>query len=201
MEHERSYFETFREVSRILTSTLDIQEVVRSIAHLTTEAARVKGCSILLLKPKENRLELLANHGLSERYLQKGPLDADRSLAESLQGVPVRIRDVVTDPRVQYPAEAQAEGIASMLSVPMRLKGRIIGVLRLYSENPHDFPEPEVEFASALAELGAVALENARLYSQLRRDYEKLVVDFSTWFDAGVSALREVFPSQGQGKV
>jgi len=112
----------------------------------------------------------------------------DRSLTESLKGVPVRIRDVTADARVQYPVEAQAEGIASMLSVPMFLKDNVIGVLRLYSESTSDFPEEEVEFASALAELGAIALENARLYSGLREQHESLMGDFTTWFETGRGA-------------
>ncbi len=193
MEREHSYFKAFQEISRILTSTLDIGEVTHHIASLTAEAAQVKGCSILLLDRKKHRLELIANHGLSERYLTKGPLDSDRSLAESLKGEAVCISDIGTDPRVQYPAEAQAEGIASMLSVPMFLKGGVIGVLRLYSERSSEFPDHEVEFASALAELGAIALENARLYSSLRDRHENLIVDFNTWFEAGVDALKETF--------
>jgi GAF domain-containing protein len=197
MEHDRSYFRTFREVSRSLTSTLDIAEVTHLIARLTAEAANVKGCSIFLLKERNKRLELIANHGLSQQYLQKGPLDADRSLAECLDGKPVHAFDVLTDPRVQYPAEARAEGIASMLSVPMVLKDRMIGVLRLYTSSPHHFPEDEVDFASALAELGAIALENARLHSHLRDRHENLMVDFNTWFEAGVSTVRGVYPSPG----
>ncbi len=196
MEHEHSYFQTFRETCRVLTSTLDIGEVIQLIARLTAEAARVKGCTIRLLNEKERRLNLIASHGLSERYLQKGPIDVDRSLTESLKGVPVRIRDVTTDARVQYPSEAQAEGIASMLSVPMFLKGNVIGVLRLYSESPRDFPEEEVEFASALAELGAIALENARLYSSLRDQHENLMGDFTTWFETGATTPRGISPNQ-----
>lgn len=194
MKLSEGYFRTFREISRILTSTLDISEVTHLIARLTAQAARVKGCSILVLKEKEKRLELIASHGLSGRYLQKGPLDADRSLTECLRGKVVRVHDVRTDFRVQYPAEAEAEGIASMLSAPMILRDRVIGVLRLYAQTPRDFPEEEVEFASALAELGAIALENARLYSQLRDQHENLVVDFNAWFEAGVGVLEAVLP-------
>ena len=71
--------------------------VTSRIARLTAEAAGVKGCTLRLLNQKEGRLELIASHGLSDRYLQKGPIDVDRSLTESLKGFPVRIRDVTTD--------------------------------------------------------------------------------------------------------
>ena len=130
---------------------------------------------------------------MSEAFLKKGPLSADKSLAESLKGVPVQIRDVATDPRVQYPKELQAEEIASILSVPMVLKESVIGVLRLYSEISRDFREEEIGFATALAELGAIALENARLYSQLKDEHDTLKTDFSTWFEAGAGTIKAIF--------
>ncbi len=60
-------------------------------------------------------------------------MDADKSIAETLDGQTVLILDTSNDSRVQYPEEAKKEGIASVLSVPITVKGQIIGVLRIYT--------------------------------------------------------------------
>jgi GAF domain-containing protein len=57
------------------------------------------------------------------------------------------------------------------------IKGRIIGVLRLYTSQPRNSSQEEIGFFEALAEMGALAIENARMYEQLRKDYENLMSD------------------------
>ena len=104
-------------------------------------------------------------------------MDADRSIAEAMQGKTVSVYDITQDPRAQYPEEARAEGIASMVSVPVAIKGRIIGVLRLYTSSPREFGEDELNFAEALAEMGAIAIENARMYERIKKDYESVMSD------------------------
>ena len=93
----------------------------------------VKACTIFLLDKNLNKLNVSASHGLSEAYLRKGPLDADKSIAETLGGQIVLILDMSSDTRVQYPEEAKREGIVSVLSVPISVKDQMIGVLRIYT--------------------------------------------------------------------
>jgi GAF domain-containing protein len=57
------------------------------------------------------------------------------------------------------------------------IKGRIIGVLQFYTSQPRNFSQEETGFFEALAEMGALAIENARMYEQLRKDYENLMSD------------------------
>jgi GAF domain-containing protein len=75
---------------------------------------------------------------------------------------------------VQYREQAKREGIASILSVPMKLRDRVIGVVRVYAADKHDFTDDEIDFVMAIANLGAIALENARLYDSVSRDYNAL---------------------------
>ena len=65
-------------------------------------------------------MDEVASFGLSQRFLQKGPVDAERSVAEALEDTIVMIADCRTDPRVRYPAAHSEEGIVSMLTVPLR---------------------------------------------------------------------------------
>ncbi|MBI4640227.1 MAG: GAF domain-containing protein [Candidatus Tectomicrobia bacterium] len=180
---EMEYFTVFREISKVITSTLEPKEVLKSIVEHVTEATGAKGSSLRLLDEKRYTLELVASHGLSDTYLRKGPVDAEKSAAETLQGKVVPVFDATTDPRVEYPKEAKAEGIASILSVPLIVREKVIGVLRIYTDTPHVFMEEEIEFVSALADQSAIAIENARLHAQVKESYTTLMNDVYHWFE------------------
>jgi GAF domain-containing protein len=145
---------------------------------------------VRLLTPTGQRLELAAATGLSQAYLSKGSVDVDRSAMDQkvLQGEVVTIYDVASDPGYQYPQEALKEGIRSILSVPMIAPDRsnpkghkAIGVLRVYSSQPHRFGDDEVSFLQIIAGLGAIALQNARLYYALDRRVDSLQPDENGW--------------------
>ena len=174
---EKCYFSSFREVVKAVNSTLEVQEVLNLLVNRVVQVMELKACAIRLLHAKKRTLELVAWHGLSEGYIQKGPVDADRSIADAMQGKMVVVDNIVQDPRAQYPEAAAAEGIVSMVSVPLSVKGRIIGVMRLYSGEPRAFSEEELEFAESLAEIGAIAIENAKMYERIKKDYESVMSD------------------------
>jgi len=174
---EKVFFESFREVVKAIHSTLDIRQVLQMLATKVSQVMNLKGCAIRLLDPTKRTLELVAAHGLSEKYISKGAVAADRSIAEAMEGKTVSIYNATKDPRAQYKKEAEEEGIYSIVSVPFSIKGRIIGVLRFYTSQPRNFSQEEIGFFEALAEMGALAIENARMYEQLRKDYENLMSD------------------------
>ncbi|MCU0588382.1 MAG: GAF domain-containing protein [Syntrophobacteraceae bacterium] len=166
--NEIQYLKAVTEVAKTLSSTLDAARVLELIVTRVASTLRVQACSLRLLNPATGRLELAVSHGLSPAYLGKGPVDRDKSIASSMDGEVVSILDASTDPRLQYPDEARREGIASILSVPVFLKDKVIGVLRLYSTAPRKFSGSEIELAQSMAEFGALALQNARLHESLR---------------------------------
>lgn len=174
---EKFYFTPFRQVVKAISSTLDLHEVMELMVKNVTSVMGLKACAIRLLDPQTKRLELLAARGLSEQYIEKGPVKADQSIAEAMKGKTVWIRDAREDQRAQYQKEAIAEGIASIVSVPLDLRGRIIGVLRLYTSEPREFSPEELDFAQALAEIGAIAIENARMHESIKKDYEAVMDD------------------------
>jgi signal transduction protein with GAF and PtsI domain len=182
---EMGYFRSFRDVCRVVNSSLDVDEVLNLITENIVKALNVKSCAIRLLDRRRQTLEVSASHGLSHAYLIKGPLDADRSIAETLGGKSILIYDTAKDSRLQYPEEAKREGIASILSVPLSVKGHVIGVLRIYTSEPRNFSEDENEFISGLAEMGGIAIDNARMHGELKTDHERLVHDVHEWFEFG----------------
>jgi signal transduction protein with GAF and PtsI domain len=175
------YFNSFREIVKAIHSTLDIREVLQLLAAKVTQVMNLKACAVRLLDPAKRNLELVTAHGLSEKYLSKGAVDADRSIAKAMEGKTVSIYNAMEDPRAQYQKEAAEEGIYTIVSVPSTIKGRIIGVLRLYTSQPRSFSAEEIGFLEALAEMGALAIENARMYERLRKDYEILMSDILTF--------------------
>jgi GAF domain-containing protein len=174
---ELEFLRALQQVSRAINSTLELQKVLDLLVMTATTALNIKGAAVRLLGDKTRKMELVASFGLSDAYLNKGPVEADRSIAEAFAGTPVCIFDVCKDPRAQYPEAAVKEGIASILSVPISLRGKVIGVLRYYTGAPREFTEDEISFATILAEQAALAMENARMFQKLKGEYEAMTSD------------------------
>jgi len=174
---ELEFFKALQQVSKAINSTLELQKVLDLLVMTATTTLDIKAAAVRLLDEKHRKMELVASYGLSNAYIDKGPVEADRSIAEALAGTPVCIFEVCTDPRAQYPEAAVKEGIASILSVPISLKGKVIGVLRFYTDTPREFTDDEISFATILAEQAALAMENARMFQKLKGEYEAVTSD------------------------
>jgi len=180
------------EVSRAINSSLDPQEVLQTIVRQAAQVLAAKGASLRMLDMHGERLEERAAYGLSEAYVRKGPVDLEHSPVDRavLEGREVFVSEADFEGELQYPAEARREGIRSILCVPLLIRGRPLGVLRVYSGARYEFSSSEREFLASLASQGAVAIENARLFEHLRRDYEDLTKAVWTWYDWGERAPR-----------
>jgi signal transduction protein with GAF and PtsI domain len=183
-DHSRSLrlFRILRDVTTAILSSLHSREIVDMILEKVMEIMQVRGCSLRLINETTRELDLMAHRGLSEAFLGKGPVSADRSLGEGLQGHPVFIADVAHDPRVQYPLELTKEGIASILSLPITAQSRVIGVLRLYGGEGREYGQDEVAFLLALAEIAGIVIVNAKLYEKTAYDLDfwETTVDYLT---------------------
>ena len=177
------YFRALHEITRAILSTLDSKQVIELIIERVTDLMHVKAAALRLINESTNELELIGSKGLSDRFLTKGAPHADRSIQETLKGVPVLIEDTTSDPRLEYPAETVAEGIASILSLPIIAQRREIGVLRVYSAHKRAYSQEDVTFLSAVAEIAGVVIMNTRLY-------EKTQYDLSFW-NATLGYLQE----------
>lgn len=171
---ERSYYQSLYEVAAAVNSARTPDSVLCSIVENVAKAMNSKGCSLMLLTPDKKLLFHAAAYGLSDAYIKKGLLSAEKSIAEALEGKPVSVLDAASDERIQYREEAKREGIASIFSVPIKLRGEIIGVIRVYSAEQRQFSQDDSYFISAVANLGAISLENARLYESCLRDVDTL---------------------------
>lgn len=176
--------DTFDEIKTAIGSTLNLREVLELIVQGVVKVMKVKGSTLSLLDKKREKLRVFAYHGLSKNYVEKGPLDSSKSIAETiLDGKHTWVKDASTDPRVQYPTEALREGIVSILSTPLIVRNKVIGALRVYTGEPREFSDEEVKFLYGFAEQVAMAVENARSYEDVKDEYEALRDDLWDHFD------------------
>lgn len=178
---ENSYYQSLYEVAAVLNSAHTPESVLRSIVEMTAQAMGAKGCSLMLLTPDRKLLLHTVAYGLSDWYVRKGPVSADKSISDALEGKPVAVLDATEDERIQYREQAKKEGIASILSAPMMLREEIIGVIRIYTAEPCHFTMDDMYFVGVVANLGAIALENARLYDAVQKDYEAFRLEMLEW--------------------
>jgi len=163
-EKATGYLRTFFDVTQTMFSSLSLKEILKILVKKTVSAIGAKAGSLRLIDEQTKRLELVASYNLSKKYLNKGPLNSDQSIPEVMEGKVVLVKEAYNDLRVQYRAEKIREGIDTILSVPVVATDKVIGVLRLYSEKPRDYSDEEIEFVSALAEMGGLAIANAKIY-------------------------------------
>ena len=172
-EHLINY-ETMVKVTKAISHSREPEEVVLMTVESIKTALGAKGCSLFLINRKTDELRLAAAYGLSDEYINKGPVSALRSIAQSLEEGPVAIYDVMDDPRIQYPKEAQKEGIASLLSVPIVVGGNLIGAMRVYTSEPWEFTLEDVNFVQALAQIAGMAIYMAKHNKGLKSSIDVL---------------------------
>ncbi len=167
MERQVHFLGELREISRLVNSTLDLDQIIGAIVDKLPEVMAVMGCTVRLLHPATNRLQLVAASGLSQSYLERGSIKGEDSIFKVLKGEPVAIYDATTDPRVDFHQAIRDEGIKSILAVPITDGSEVIGVLRLLTREHRSFSDSEISFAMAVAEEGGSAIQKARTYRQI----------------------------------
>lgn len=156
-------------VTMMLAESRDLTKVLNRTAEVVCEVMQAKASSIRLVDVERDELVIKAVFNLSPTYLNKGAIrfstaEIDR-VALSARGFEY-VRDMTTDPRVQYPTESAREGNVSMLSAGMRYKGKPIGVLRVYTGEERHFTPFQIDLLKAVASQAAAAIENARLVTE-----------------------------------
>jgi len=163
------------EVSREISSILDVEELLRRAAELVKRVIDYQIVSIMLYDEEQK----IFRHRLDVKHGQRVQGKLRVAATEGIVGAaatlrePVLVPDVTTDPRyLMVNPETRSE-----LAIPMIFKGKVIGVLDLESPQLHYFTEEHVQTLTILAANLAVSLENARLYEQLARDEARMERD------------------------
>jgi signal transduction protein with GAF and PtsI domain len=175
LSKEKKYLKVFEEITKAVSSTLNVKEVLGLVVKKIPEVMNLKAATIRLLDHTGKKLVLTAASGLSEKYLSRGPIDTEENVINALNEKPVAIYDIASDDRIKYKEEAAAEGIISILTLPVMARGKVLGILRLLSDEKRKFSQQEIDFSASLAEQSGIAIENATMYEKTKKNYDDIM--------------------------
>lgn len=164
------YLKTISKLSEAFATARNRGELLDLIFQSAMDTLKAKAACLYLVEAGRDVLLPVAQKGLSDTYFHSRKSMLARKILSIVQKEGYFFsRDASSDSRLAYPEEKKAEGIASILAVPVRVKGRIIGVFCLFTGRPRDFSADERQFLSWLAQQGGGVMEHARLIDQLRQ--------------------------------
>ena len=185
IEHARLYEETRKKalqfdslvkVSQSITSESYLDQILNLIVVVTAEMMDSKICSIMILDEKGKELVIRATQSLSEEYKKKPNVKVDSSISGEVikSKKPLAVYNVCEEKKYSYRDLAAKEGLTSMLSVPMVVKDKAIGIINVYTKDPHDFVQEEIDVLQMVANQAAVAIENTKLMEEAIKAKEAL---------------------------
>jgi two-component system sensor histidine kinase HydH len=160
------------EISKAIASGLYLEDVLRLIVTVTAKLMDSKICSLWILDEKDQKLKLKATQSISEEYLKERSLAMGEGVVGyvALHNQPMAIFNVLEEPLYKEKELAKKEGLFSMLSVPMCIKERVIGVINCYTSSLHSFSKSEEEMLTTVANQAAICIENSGLMETLDID-------------------------------
>jgi len=168
-----SGLEALSKISKAISSDLYLEDLLKLIVSVTAQALGSNLCSLMLLND-EGRLVIRATQTVSENYMKKPPIKLGEGISGKVaaQNRPLAVYDLQKDKDYKYKEIAQSEGIVSLLCVP--LKGKVIGVLNLYTSAPHKFTKSETHVLSSVAAQAALVIQNTELMVKTKIIQEEL---------------------------
>jgi signal transduction protein with GAF and PtsI domain len=166
------------EISQAISSDQYLDDILKLIVTVTAKVMGSKICSLWILDEKEKVLKIRATQAISEEYLKERSL----KLGEGVVGyvaerkTPLAILDVLKEPRYKEKDLARKEGLVSMLSVPLIVKDKVIGVINVYTSHPHEFTETERDILTVVANQAAICIESTELMVKTKVIQEELEV-------------------------
>jgi len=170
--------DTLSQVSETVTSNRLIDDILQLIVTMTAQMMNSKICSIMLLDQPTGELRIVATQSLSEQYRLKPSLKIGQSISGRAvqERRPMIVPDVTRERGYMYPDMARKEGLCSLLSVPMLVRDKAVGVINSYTSVPHAFTGEEVKLMQAIANQAAIAIEHTTLLEKSFEMQEALAV-------------------------
>jgi diguanylate cyclase (GGDEF)-like protein len=164
--------QAFNDIGRSLTSTLDVKEVLELIMQKVSEVLRPGNWSLLLLDEPGRELHFEVAVGEGSERLKPLRLPVGEGIAGWVvrEGQPVLLEQARADPRFSPRFdEVVGRRTGSVLAVPLRSKGRVLGVMELLNpEGQRAFDPEDLRTLAALSDYAAIAIENARNFERIR---------------------------------
>ena len=178
MTRKARQLDTLSLVSETVVSNRVIEDVMQLIVTMTAQMMQSKICSIMLLDHPTGELRIVATQSLSEQYRLKPNLKIGQSISGRAvqERRPIIVPNVIHDRNYMYPDMAKKEGLCSLLSIPMMICEKAVGVINSYTSTPHMFTTDEVKLMQAIANQAAIAIEHTTLIEKSFEMQEALAV-------------------------
>lgn len=178
MRQKARQLDTLSQVSETVASNRLIDDILQLIVTMTAQLMNSKICSIMLLDESSGELRIAATQSLSEEYRRKPNLKIGQSISGRAvrERRPIIVQDVTRERSYVYQDLARKESLCSLLSLPMLIKDKAVGVINSYTSIPHTFTQDEIKLMQSIANQAAVALENTKLVEKSFEMQEALMV-------------------------
>ena len=170
MAEAKHYFKTFCRLSQAFGTAATQDELLGLIVQYAIDTMEGKAACLFLADERQDIFVPVAQKGLSQNYLHANPMKAKGIVKSLSKNGYLSFRDATTDPRLENHDAKKAEGIASILTLSVRVRDRTIGVLSLYTASQRDFTSDEIDFLRALADQGGIAIEKTRLLERIQKN-------------------------------
>ena len=163
-------------ISRAITSDQYIEDILRLIVIVTAKVMNSEVCSLWLLDEKSKTLTIRATQSIDSDYIRERSV----KLGEGVVGYVAQhnklyeVKNVLEEPRFKEKDLARKMGLFSMLSVPMSVKDRMIGVINCYTSVAHTFTDTEKNLFTTVANQAAVSIFNTELMVKTKVIQEEL---------------------------
>ena len=167
-QHLKTKLVAIHDLSHEMTLSPSVEQVTETVLDIIERVLGFETYGLALVDEDQNELYQLAARGIDVEAILNLPLDGEKGIAVAAarSGEPIYAPDVRDHP--EYLAVRTTT--QSELAVPLKVKGRVIGVLNVESDEVDAFSQGDAELLSTLAAQAAVAFENARLYEEAQRE-------------------------------
>jgi len=172
----KKQIEALSEISQAISSDRYLDDILKLIVTVTANVMGSKICSLWILDEKQRVLRIRATQTMSEEYLKERTLRLGEGIVGYVaqQNKALAILDVLKEPRYKEKGLAKKESLVSMLSVPLTVKDKVIGVINCYTSYPHEFNETERAVLTAVASQAAICIVNTELMVKTKVIQEEL---------------------------
>jgi two-component system NtrC family sensor kinase len=175
-----SIYRVLREISASIHSETRVKDVLDIIVKKSVHALNARGAAIRILNLETHQLELFAAYGdggLGERLYARGPISDEKIFTDIYRSKRIIImRDILNDPRIQYPKEAWADGFRMAIDAPLTIGTDTLGILRIYFSEQREFSEEVLNCITMIAGLGAFAIDRTKLIEEQQSRYDHLAL-------------------------
>ncbi|MBU0580018.1 MAG: ANTAR domain-containing protein [Candidatus Margulisbacteria bacterium] len=184
---DKEKLEAIRQIGEAISSDLILKDILGLIVQVTAKMMNTNICSLMLIDEKKKELVLRATQSIDEAYNNKPNIKLGEGIAGKVaeENKPRQVIDVTKDPLYKNKEIAKKCGLKSLLCVPLRAHGKVIGVINNYTKEQHEFSKSEIDTLIAISSQAGLVISNSNLQEQVDKTKEELqsrkIIEKAKW--------------------